>query len=95
MAFLCSPQKESVLRHCFVMTPKDYAKASNEGDDIFLCEYEYDIHWRSFKRLADIDDEREEIMSEDGEKNTRTLFLIEGINCLTMPQYLTISKYPT
>jgi len=50
---------ESVLRHCYVMIPKEYAKASNEGDDVFLCEYEYDIQWHSFKRLADIDDERE------------------------------------
>ncbi|KAL5052825.1 hypothetical protein RYX36_033507, partial [Vicia faba] len=38
---------------------EEYAKASNEGDDVFLCEYEYDIHWHSFKRLADIDDKRE------------------------------------
>ncbi|KAB2606158.1 origin recognition complex subunit 1-like [Pyrus ussuriensis x Pyrus communis] len=47
---------ESILRHCFVMSPKEYAKASNEGDDVFLCEYEYDIHWYSFKRLSEIDD---------------------------------------
>lgn len=52
-------QMESVLRHCHVMTPKEYAKANNEGDDIFLCEYEYDINWHSFKRLADIDNDRE------------------------------------
>ena len=55
---------ESVLRHCHVMTPKEYAKASDEGDDVFLCEYEYDIHWHSFKRLADIDNETEVIKSE-------------------------------
>lgn len=47
---------ESILQHCFVMNPKEYAKA-NEGDDVFLCEYEYDIHWYSFKRLAEIDDD--------------------------------------
>ncbi|KAM1256124.1 hypothetical protein ACFX1Q_030280 [Malus domestica] len=49
-------EMESILRHCFVMNPKEYAKASNEGDDVFLCEYEYDIHWHSFKRLAEVDD---------------------------------------
>lgn len=38
------------------MNPKEYAKAK-EGDDVFLCEYEYDIHWHSFKRLSDIDDD--------------------------------------
>lgn len=49
-------QMECILRHCLVMNPKAYARANNEGDDVFLCEYEYDIHWHSFKRLAEIDD---------------------------------------
>ncbi|KAI8538868.1 hypothetical protein RHMOL_Rhmol09G0136700 [Rhododendron molle] len=48
-------EMESVLRHCYVMNPKEYADAKNEGDDVFICEYDYDIHWHSFKRLADID----------------------------------------
>ncbi|XP_077209975.1 origin of replication complex subunit 1-like isoform X2 [Tasmannia lanceolata] len=48
-------EMESVLRHCYVMNPKEFSKANNEGDDVFLCEYEYDVHWHSFKRLADID----------------------------------------
>ncbi|KAH7862007.1 hypothetical protein Vadar_033606 [Vaccinium darrowii] len=48
-------EMESVLRHCYVMNPKEFADAKNEGDDVFICEYEYDIHWHSFKRLADID----------------------------------------
>ena len=79
MVFLCSLQMESVLRHCFVMAPKDYAKASNEGDDIFLCEYEYDIHWHSFKRIADIDNEREVIMSEDKEKIQGSFFSLKEL----------------
>ncbi|CAK8579355.1 unnamed protein product [Lathyrus sativus] len=62
-------EMESVLRHCYVMTPKEYAKASNEGDDVFLCEYEYDIHWHSFKRLADIDDERENSDESDSDED--------------------------
>lgn len=45
-----------VLRHCFVKSPKEFAKASNDGDDVFLCEYEYDVHWHSFKRLAELVD---------------------------------------
>ena len=48
---------ESVLRHCYVMNPKEFSEANNEGDDVFLCEYEYDVHRHSFKRLADIDNE--------------------------------------
>ncbi|KAK9029448.1 hypothetical protein V6N11_026565 [Hibiscus sabdariffa] len=50
-------EMESIIRHCNVMSPKEYAKANDEGDDVFLCEYEYDIHWHSFKRLAEIDND--------------------------------------
>ncbi|CAL5357982.1 unnamed protein product [Camellia sinensis] len=53
-------EMESVLRHCYVMNPKEFVKAKNEGDDVFLCEYEYDIHWHSFKRLAEIDNDEED-----------------------------------
>lgn len=53
-------EMESLLRQCQVMNPKDYYNAK-EGDDIFLCEYEYDVRWHSFKRLAEINKE------EDGE----------------------------
>ncbi|KAJ6670816.1 ORIGIN RECOGNITION COMPLEX SUBUNIT 1 [Salix viminalis] len=53
-------EMESIIRHCYVMNPKEYAKAHDEGDDIFMCEYEYDIQWHSFKRLADIDNGDEE-----------------------------------
>ncbi|TYI67465.1 hypothetical protein E1A91_D08G019300v1 [Gossypium mustelinum] len=54
-------EMESIIRHCNVMSPKEYAKANDQGDDVFLCEYEYDIQWHSFKRLAEIDND------EDGE----------------------------
>lgn len=47
---------ESIIRHCSVMSPKEFANAGNEGDDVFLCEYEYDIQWHNFKRIAEIDD---------------------------------------
>jgi origin recognition complex subunit 1 len=50
---------ETILRHCSVMCPKDFRDANDGGDDVFYCEYEYDIHWHNFKRLADIDDEPE------------------------------------
>ncbi|KAM3194713.1 hypothetical protein ACQJBY_071011 [Aegilops geniculata] len=52
-------EMESIVRHCFVMSPKEYRDATNDGDDVFYCEYEYDVHWHNFKRLADIDDEPE------------------------------------
>ena len=57
--FLWIVQMETILRHCSVMCPKDFRDANDGGDDVFYCEYEYDIHWHNFKRLADIDDEPE------------------------------------
>ncbi|KAL6516295.1 Origin recognition complex, subunit 1 [Orobanche gracilis] len=45
----------SVIRHCYVMSPKEFSVAGNEGDDVFLFEYEYDIKWHSFKRISEID----------------------------------------
>ena len=58
-----SLQMESLLRQCQVMNPKDYYNAK-EGDDIFLCEYEYDVRWHSFKRLAEIN--KEEVSLREG-----------------------------
>ncbi|GAB2246108.1 hypothetical protein Droror1_Dr00001601 [Drosera rotundifolia] len=62
-------EMESIIRHCFVKSPKEFAQASNEGDDIFLCEYEYDTCCQSFKRLAEIDnkeqDDNEDKSDED------------------------------
>ncbi|XP_057973097.1 origin of replication complex subunit 1B-like [Malania oleifera] len=62
-------EMECILRHCYVMNPKDFAKANNEGDDVFLCEYEYDIHWLSFKRLADIDKCEEDKEEPDSDED--------------------------
>lgn len=63
---------ESILRHCFVMNPKEYSKA-NEGDDVYLCEYEYDIHWHSFKRLAEIDNGEEVSVSGNETQHLKIL----------------------
>ncbi|KAI3861248.1 hypothetical protein MKW92_031811 [Papaver armeniacum] len=64
-------EMESILRHCSVMNCKEFSEANNEGDDVFLCEYEYDIQRQSFKRLADIDneedDDKEAVKDEDWE----------------------------
>ncbi|KAL8534051.1 hypothetical protein ACS0TY_010173 [Phlomoides rotata] len=61
-------EMESVIRHCFVMTPKEFSSAGNEGDDVFLCEYEYDIQWHNFKRIAETEkteDDDEEVDDDD------------------------------
>jgi len=55
------------------MSPKDFRDANDGGDDVFYCEYEYDIHWHNFKRLADIDDELEVC--------TRTLEMQNSLLC--------------
>ncbi|MQL79096.1 hypothetical protein Taro_011526, partial [Colocasia esculenta] len=52
-------EMESVLRHCYVMNPKEFCRANNEGDDVFFCEYEYDVRWHSFKRLAEIGEDED------------------------------------
>lgn len=66
---LANVEMESILRHCYVMNPREFSHASNEGDDVFLCEYEYDISWQSFKRLAECDnsdmDDKEVSESEE------------------------------
>lgn len=62
-------EMESVIRHCYVMSPKEFAKAGNEGDDVFLCEYEYDIQWHSFKRLAEINNEDGEADDDDRDED--------------------------
>ena len=54
LMFVLLLQMESIIRLCNGMSPKEFTKANNEGDDIFLCEYEYDMHWHSFKCLAEI-----------------------------------------
>ncbi|CAM8886476.1 unnamed protein product [Rhodiola kirilowii] len=60
---LSDVEMETVIKHCFVKTPKEFAKANDEGDDVYLCEYEYDVHWHTFKRLEDVNDD-----AEDGEE---------------------------
>ncbi|WOL11678.1 origin of replication complex subunit 1-like [Canna indica] len=52
-------EMESVIRHCYVLSPDAYKEANDQGDDVFYCEYEYDVHWHNFKRVTDIDDGNE------------------------------------
>ncbi|BBN09249.1 hypothetical protein Mp_4g18200 [Marchantia polymorpha subsp. ruderalis] len=44
-------EMDSILRHCYVMSPDDYKKSAHEGDDVFYCEYEYNERWCRFKRI--------------------------------------------
>jgi hypothetical protein len=46
-------QMDTILRHCYVMTPDEYAKSGHEGDDVFMCGHEYDFRHQTFKRIAD------------------------------------------
>ncbi|WOK92752.1 origin of replication complex subunit 1-like [Canna indica] len=52
-------EMESVIRHCYVLSPDAYKEANDQGDDVFYCEYEYDVHWHNFKRVTNIDDGNE------------------------------------
>ncbi|KAL3529860.1 hypothetical protein ACH5RR_009182 [Cinchona calisaya] len=62
-------EMESIIRHCYVMNPKDFSKASNDGDDVFMCEYEYDVIWQSFKRIAEIANSEEDAEEADSDKD--------------------------
>ncbi|CAM8924572.1 unnamed protein product [Rhodiola kirilowii] len=64
---LSDVEMETVIKHCFVKTPKEFAKANDEGDDVYLCEYEYDVQWHTFKRLEDVNDDAED--SEEAESD--------------------------
>ncbi|XP_027179410.1 origin of replication complex subunit 1A-like isoform X1 [Coffea eugenioides] len=62
-------EMESIIRHCYVMNPKDFSKAADEGDDVFLCEYEYDVCWHSFKRIAEISNNEEDAEEDESDKD--------------------------
>ncbi|KAH6761969.1 origin recognition complex 1 [Perilla frutescens var. hirtella] len=57
---LADVEMESIIRHCSVMSPQEFVNAGNGGDDVFLCEYEYDIQWHNFKRIAEIDNKEDD-----------------------------------
>jgi hypothetical protein len=46
----------SVLRKAWVHPPADFAAAfdGEEGNDVFMCEYEYDEAWRRFRRAKQV-----------------------------------------
>lgn len=62
-------EMESIIRHCYVMNPKDFSKAADEGDDVFLCEYEYDVCCNSFKRIAEIPNNEEDADEAESDKD--------------------------
>ncbi|KAL3701075.1 hypothetical protein R1sor_019097 [Riccia sorocarpa] len=44
-------EMDTILRHCYVMSPDEYKHSAHEGDDVFYCEYEYNERWCRFKRI--------------------------------------------
>ena len=49
----------------------EFAKASDDGDDVFLCEYEYDVNWHILKPLAELADgdcENDHVRKEEEEQ---------------------------
>lgn len=58
-------QMDTILRHCYVMTPDEYAKSGHEGDDVFMCGHEYDFRHQTFKRVADEFDDVSYLVSCD------------------------------
>eukprot|EP00250_Pteridium_aquilinum_P007910 c17528_g1_i1 orf=675-3434(-) len=65
----------SIFRKCQVMGPAEFRSSGREGDDVFLCEYDYDPQFETFKRISDEEgdgqvssDESEEAPSEGDEE---------------------------
>ena len=54
---------ECIFRHASVISMAEYNRCGEIGDDVFVCDYEYDNVWRRFRRyapwdaLGDIDDD--------------------------------------
>lgn len=42
----------SILRHASVISMSDYTRDGSVGDDVFVCDYEYDLVWQRFRRRA-------------------------------------------
>ncbi|KAH7405180.1 hypothetical protein KP509_15G059900 [Ceratopteris richardii] len=66
----------SIFRKCCVLGPVEFRSSGREGDDVFLCEYEYDCQFETFKRIGDEDelvqakcDVSEDSVSEDEEED--------------------------
>ena len=37
------------------MSPNEFRNAGRDGDDVFLCEYEYDNQFETFRRISDME----------------------------------------
>ncbi|KAJ3673002.1 hypothetical protein LUZ60_006376 [Juncus effusus] len=72
----CDTEMECVVRHCYVLSPKEFKEANDSGDDVFYCEYEYDINWHNFKRISEIDDDS--IEGNGGENGEDSEFEMES-----------------
>jgi hypothetical protein len=44
-----------LLRSAVVVSPRDFSALDSAGDDVFLCEYEYDCKFRLFRRCSERD----------------------------------------
>lgn len=44
-----------LLRPAQVVNPREFSAMESAGDDVFLCEYEYDTAFRMFRRASERD----------------------------------------
>ncbi|EFH46551.1 hypothetical protein ARALYDRAFT_493435, partial [Arabidopsis lyrata subsp. lyrata] len=101
-------EMECLLRHCYVKCPMEFSKASNDGDDVFLCEYEYDVHWPydqewnggKEEEIDDSDDEEESVCADSKSKRGLTcanvrkgrIFGLEKVGTKRIPEHVRFHK---
>ncbi|PRW61222.1 Origin recognition complex subunit 1 [Chlorella sorokiniana] len=53
---------ESILRRAHVLPPREFGTGASSrlGEDVFVCEYQYDEAWQRFRRLSEFDSESED-----------------------------------
>lgn len=64
----------SVVRHCYVMSPIQFARSTNDGDDVFKCAYEYHHGGQRFTRIHYSDEEDFKIDDEVSEDSEEELY---------------------
>ena len=80
---------ESVVRHASVIPMAEYNRCGEIADDVFVCDYEYDMVWQRFRKYANwdaLDDDRdddyveEQSSSSDDDDNLDVYTVVEDVD---------------
>ena len=57
-----------IIKEATVLSPAQFRAATDAGDDVYLCEYDYDAGWRRFRRRVE-DEEQWNAFEDDSDDN--------------------------